>query len=157
MEVNGNGAVFFDYDADGDMDLLLINGSTLVDLRSGGSRTVTLCENDGSARFSDVTDESGLANNGWGMGVCVADYDNDGYLDVYVTAYGSNMLFRNNGNRTFSDVTSHAGIADPSWSAGCAFGDYDRDGYVDLYVANYLDFDEETVPKCGASEFCLFG
>jgi hypothetical protein len=156
LEVNGNGAAFFDYNNDGYMDILIVNGSTLENLKRGGDQMVTLYRNDGNGTFTDVTAESGLIKRGWGMGVCVADYDNDGHEDVYVTAYGPNVLFHNNGNGTFTDVTARAGVGDLHWSTGCAFGDYDRDGYVDLYVANYLTFDEATVPKRGTSPLCQF-
>ena len=91
------------------------------------------------------------------MGVCVADYDNDGFQDVYLTAFGPNALFRNNGNGTFTDVTPAAGVGDTRWSTDCAFGDYDRDGDVDLYVANYVTFDESTVPKPGSRETAATG
>ncbi len=156
VEVNGNGAAFFDYNNDGHLDILIVNGSTLENLKRGGDPMVTLYRNNGNGTFTDVTAQSGLTKKGWGMGVCVADYDNDGYEDVYITAYGPNVLFHNNGNGTFSDVTAKAGVGDPHWSTGCAFGDYDRDGFVDLYVANYLTFDEKTVPKRGASPQCQY-
>ena len=98
VEVNGNGAAFFDYDDDGDLDLLLINGSTLENLKSGGDPVAALYVNNGHGSFSDHTGPSGLSNNGWGMGACVADYDNDGFEDVHVTSYGNNVLLRNNGD-----------------------------------------------------------
>ncbi len=156
LEVNGNGAAFFDYNNDGYMDILIVNGSTLENLKHGGDQMVTLYRNNGNGTFTDFTEQSGLIKKGWGMGVCVADYDNDGYEDVYITAYGPNVLFHNNGNGTFTDVTARAGVGDPHWSTGCAFGDYDRDGFVDLYVANYLTFDEKTVPKRGSSPLCQY-
>ena len=109
VEANGNGAVFFDYDNDGDVDVLIVNGSTLEHYRKGGDPLVALYRND-RGRFVDVTDSTHLRRSGWGMGACVADYDNDGNPDVYVTAYGPNVLFRNNGDGTFSDVTSSAGV-----------------------------------------------
>ena len=154
VEVNGNGAGFFDFDNDGDMDLLIANGSTLENYKSGGNLMTALYENDGGGGFSDVTSVAGLARKGWGMGTCVADYDNDGFRDVYVTAYGANVLYRNDGDGSFSDVTENAGVGDPRWSTNCAFGDYDRDGDVDLYVANYLTFDEQAVPRRGESDLC---
>ncbi len=156
VEVNGNGAAFFDYNNDGYMDILIVNGSTLENMKHGGDQMLCLYRNNGEGTFTDVTAQSGLTKKGWGMGVCVADYDNDGYDDVYITDYGPNVLFHNNGNGTFSDVTQKAGVGDPHWSTGCAFGDYDRDGFVDLYVANYLTFDEKTVPKRGSSQFCQY-
>jgi len=145
----GSGAAWFDYDNDGDLDLLLVNGSTRARMKRGGDPLVALYANDGSGQFKDVTATSGLSRRGWGMGTCVADYDNDGFQDVYVTAWGPNVLFHNNGNGTFSDVTATAGVGDTRWGTGCAFGDYDRDGLVDLYVANYVAFDDSKIPKRG--------
>jgi hypothetical protein len=146
LEANGNGAAFFDYDKDGDMDVLVTNGSTLKRYKNGGDPVVALYENVGGV-FRNRTAEAGFRKRGWAFGVCVADYDNDGYADFYVTAYGPNLLFRNNGNGTFEERAVAAGVADPHWGTGCAFGDYDRDGDVDLYVANYVAFDENTRPR----------
>jgi len=156
VEVNGNGAAVFDHDNDGDMDVLIVNGSTLGQMARGGDQMVALFRNDGQGRFADVTAASGLGARGWGMGACVADYDNDGFQDVYVTAFGPNVLVRNNGDGTFTDATARAGVGDPHWSTNCAFGDYDRDGDLDLYVANYLAFSERTIPKRGASPNCKY-
>ena len=156
LEAAGNGAAFFDYDDDGDMDLLLVNGSTFEKFKQGGGPMVALYSNDGKGKFSDVTGQSGLTKKGWGMGVCVADYDNSGFQDIYVTAYGPNILFRNKGDGTFADATEPAGVGDSHWSTTCAFGDYNRDGYVDLYVANYVAFDEETTPGRGTSSLCQY-
>ena len=155
VEANGNGAAFFDYNKDGKLDVLIVNGSTLEHYKNGGDPLVALYRNDGD-RFTDVTASAGLQTRGWGMGVCVADYDNDGYSDFYVTAYGPNALFHNNGDGTFSDVTSAARVRDTHWSTGCAFGDYDRDGDVDLYVANYVAFSEKTVAARGKSNLCRY-
>jgi hypothetical protein len=147
-DANGNGVAFFDYDNDRDLDVLLVNGSTLQALLKGGHQMVALYRNDGD-RFTDVTKQSGLTRRGWGTGVCVADYDNDGFEDVYVTAFGPNVLWRNVDGRTF---TATRQAQDPRWSTGCAFGDYDRDGDVDLYVANYVRFVPGKVPMRGQSE-----
>ena len=156
VEVNGNGAAFFDYDNDGDMDALLVNGSTLDGLKRGGDPMLALYRNEGR-RFADVTAASGLGGlRGWGMGTCIADYDGDGFQDVYVTAFGANVLARNKGDGTFADATARAGVGDPRWSTNCAFADYDRDGDLDLYVANYLAFSERTIPKRGASPDCKY-
>lgn len=146
-DANGNGVAFFDYDNDRDLDVLLVNGSTLPDLIKGGHQMVALYRNDGD-HFTDATKEAGLLRRGWGTGVCIADYDNDGFEDVYVTAFGPNVLWRNVGGRTFAPTKR---AADPRWSTGCAFGDYDRDGDVDLYVANYVRFVPGKVPKRGDS------
>ncbi len=156
VEANGNGAAFFDFDNDEDIDLLIINGSTLNNIKNGGNPIAALYRNDGQGKFSDVTALSGINRKGWGMGVCVADYDNDGFEDVYITAFGPNVLYRNNGDGTFTDVTEQAKVGDTGWSTNCVFGDYDRDGYTDLYVANYLTFDEETIPKPGTATACRY-
>src|SRR5262245_58511942 len=155
VEANGNGAAFLDYDNDGDLDILIANGSTLENYKKGGDPMITLYKNNGGT-FVDVTREAGLVKRGWGMGVCAGDYNNDGYPDLYLTAYGPNVLFRNNGDGTFTDVTASAGAADSHWSTNCAFGDYDRDGRLDLYVAHYMAFDEKTVPRRGKDPKCKF-
>src|SRR5688500_3384099 len=147
-DANGNGVAFFDYDNDRDLDVLLVSGSTLEALLKGGHQMVALYRNDGD-RFTDVTKASGLIRRGWGTGVCIADYDNDGFEDVYVTAFGPNVLWRNVDGRTF---TATRQAQDPRWSTGCAFGDYDRDGDVDLYVANYVQFVPSKVPMRGHTE-----
>ena len=156
VDTNGNGAAFFDYDNDDNLDILLVNGSTRARLPAGGDPMVALYHNDGKGHFADVTGRSGLSARGWGMGTCVADVDNDGFEDVYVTAFGPNVLYHNNGNGTFTDVTRRAGVGDSRWSTGCAFGDYNRDGFVDLFVANYVAFDQQTIPKRGASPSCRY-
>ena len=146
VDANGGGAAFFDYDNDRDLDVLLVSGSTVDRLTMGGDPMVVLYENDGHGRFRNVTGDSGLDRRGWGTGVCIADVDNDGFQDVYVTALGPNVLWRNTGKRRF---VATAEARDSRWSTGCAFGDYDRDGNVDLYVANYLKFDPAKVPRKG--------
>jgi hypothetical protein len=156
VDANGNGAAFFDYDTDGDLDALLVNGSTRELLARGGSDMAALYQNDGGGRFTDVTVAAGFNRRGWGAGVCVADYDNDGFQDAYITAFGANVLWRNSGKGTFSDVTRRAGVGRTGWSTSCAFGDYDRDGHVDLYVAAYVQFDENTIPARAATGNCRF-
>jgi hypothetical protein len=143
IDTTGNGVAFFDYDGDGDVDALIVTGSTFERLAAGGDRMVALFRNDGG-RFTDVTTASGLTRRGWGTGVCVADYDNDGFEDIYVTGFTGNVLWHNVGGRRF-EATAQA--ADSQWSTGCAFGDYDRDGYVDLYVANYVRMEPGKVPS----------
>jgi predicted nucleotidyltransferase len=155
VDANGNGAAFFDYDNDHDLDALIVNGSTRENLAGGGDPMAALYRNDGSGRFADVTATAGFNRRGWGSGVCVADYDNDGFQDVYITAFGADVLWRNAGNGTFADVTRKAGIDDDRWSTSCAFGDYDRDGHLDLYVATYVKFDE-AIPRRGATANCRF-
>jgi enediyne biosynthesis protein E4 len=98
LEVNGNGAAFFDYDNDGDVDALIVNGSTLPNMKQGGDQMIALFRNDGKGHFADVTRASGLSARGWGMGTCIADYDHDGFQDAYVTAFGPNVLVHNNGD-----------------------------------------------------------
>jgi hypothetical protein len=151
VDTTGNGVAFFDYDRDGDPDVLVVTGSTFAQLKVGGSRMVTLFRND-NGHFTDVTAAVGLTRRGWGSGVCVADYDNDGFDDVYVTAYTANVLWHNHGGKVFT-ATKQA--ADADWSTGCAFGDYDRDGYVDLYVSNYVRLVPGQVPS-RASGSCHF-
>jgi enediyne biosynthesis protein E4 len=155
VDSTGNGAAFVDYDADGDLDVLLVNGSTRGRLERGGDPMAALYRNDGRGRFEDVTGAAGLDRRGWGIGVCVADYDNDSDPDIYITAFGADVLWRNGGNGTFEDVTRPAGLGDTRWSTSCAFGDYDRDGHVDLYVANYVKFDA-SIPARGATGNCRF-
>jgi enediyne biosynthesis protein E4 len=156
VDANGNGAALFDFDTDGDLDALLVNGSTRERLSKGGDPMVALYRNDGKGRFEDVTAMSGFTRTGWGAGVCVADVDNDGFEDVYVTAFGPDVLWRNSGRGTFEDVTTKARLGDPRWSTGCAFNDYDHDGFVDLYVANYVRFDATSVPARAATANCRF-
>ena len=158
VESNGNGAAAFDFDGDGDLDLALTNGSTLERFRgAGGDPLVALYRNEGGWRFLDVTAGSGLTARGWGTGVCVADADADGWLDLYLTAWGPNRLYRNRGDGTFEEVTEAAGVAEERWSTGCAFGDPDRDGDLDLYVANYVRFDEtEISPRGAAGHTCEY-
>ncbi len=155
LEANGNGAAIVDYDVDGDLDVLVISGSTLERLRgSGGDRMATLYRNDGARGFHDVTTAAGLEAPGWGMGACVGDVEGDALPDLYVTAYGPNLLFRNEGDGTFREGAAASGVADPGWSHSCAFGDLDGDGASDLYVTNYVDFDESRIPPRGASGPC---
>ena len=157
VDANGSGVAWLDFDNDGNLDLLIVNGSSRERIRQGGDPMVALYRNDGKGHFDDVTAASGLTRRGWGNGVCVADYDNDGFSDVYVSGIGSGALFHNNGNGTFSDVTPRARVGnDGRWGTGCAFGDYNRDGFVDLYVANYVKFNEEKIPRRGETAGCKF-
>jgi hypothetical protein len=156
VDANGNGAAFFDYDNDGDLDALIVNGSTRERFAAGGDPMVALYQNAGGGRFRDVTAASGFTRRGWGSGVCVGDYDNDGFDDVYVTAFGADVLWHNAGAGTFVDVTSRAKLVESRWGTSCAFADYDRDGDLDLYVANYVRFDERTIPGRGTTANCRF-
>ena len=149
VETLGSSAAFFDYDNDGDVDIYLVNGADLPGITSEVPAENVLYRNNGDGTFTDVTAIAGVADTGYGVGCAAGDYDNDGYLDLYVTNYEANVLYHNNGDGTFTDVTAESGVGETRWSAGCAFADYDNDGYLDLFVANYLqfDFDKERVCK----------
>src|SRR5215469_2833664 len=146
-EIMGGGCAFFDYDNDGWIDIFIVGGRLLDNVPPGASNRLYRNNRDGT--FTDVTKEAGLIDAGWGVGVCVGDYNNDGFEDLFVTYFGHNRLYRNNGNGTFTDVTSQAGLASPSirFGSGCTFVDYNRDGWLDLFVSNYADVDLATLPK----------
>lgn len=158
IETTGTGVAIFDYDNDGWPDIFVVNGTTLESLPAGKAPNNHLFRNQHDGTFTDVTEKAGLAATGWGQGVCVGDYDNDGWEDLFVTYYGHNRLYHNNGNGTFQDVSEKAGVAGTRtrWGTGCAFVDYDRDGLLDLVVANYVDFDLSTAPKPGERVSCLW-
>ena len=159
IETTGTGVAIFDYDNDGWPDIFLVNGTTLDAAAGAAARPRNhLYRNNHDGTFTDVTEKAGLKHSGWGQGVCVGDYDNDGYEDLYVTYYGKNVLYHNNGNGTFSDVSTKAGVEGDgkTWGSGCAFVDYDRDGNLDLMVATYVDFDVNTAPKPGERADCLW-
>lgn len=138
-ETMGSGAAFLDYDGDGDLDAYLVQSGFLPDERPPDNPGGGLYENMGDGSFRDITDEAGVSNDaGYGMGIAVADYDNDGDQDIYITNYGPNVLYRNEGDGTFTDATGEAGVGDIRWGAGAAFTDYDNDGLLDLFVVNYL-------------------
>jgi enediyne biosynthesis protein E4 len=150
-EMVGSGAALIDYDNDGDLDVFLVQGApvdpqgkALVPLPSGWKPGNRLFRNNlvpgGKLSFTDVTDAAGVGHADKGMGVTAGDYDNDGNIDLYVTNYGRNILYRNNGNGTFTDVTAAAGVASSGWSTSAAFVDYDRDGFLDLAVVHYVEF-----------------
>jgi enediyne biosynthesis protein E4 len=147
IEATGSGVALWDFDNDGFVDLYLVNGSTLERVQRGepGLRSA-LFRNNGNGTFTDVTIERGVANERWGQGVCVGDFDNDGFEDLYVTNFGRNRLYRNDRGRAFTDVAAAAHVADESWSTGCAFGDYDGDGWLDLFVAGYVSLDLDHLP-----------
>lgn len=157
LETTGCGAAFFDFDNDGWLDIFLVNGSRLEGFPKGQEPTNHFYKNNRDGTFTDVTEQAGLARSGWGQGVCIGDYDNDGYDDLFVTYWGKNVLFHNNGDGTFTDVSEKAGVAGSRtrWGTGCAFLDYDRDGHLDLFVANYIDFDLKTAPLPEAGP-CLY-
>jgi enediyne biosynthesis protein E4 len=156
IEANGTGVAFIDYDNDGRLDLLMVNGSRLEGYGDGQPPTNHLYRNTGARAFEDVTKKSGLSRSGWGSGVCAGDIDNDGNLDLYITSWGPNALYRNRGDGAFEDIASRSGTAGPAkeWSSGCTFLDYDRDGNLDLFVTSYQVFDPATAPLPGKASNC---
>ena len=182
LETTGCGVAFFDYDNDGWLDIFVVNGKRLEEqkpeenrkskIENGevqnpkskiqspptGDPTNHLYKNNRDGTFTDVTERAGLIRCGWGQGVCVGDYDNDGFDDLFVTYWGKNVLYHNNGDGTFTDVSEKAGVAGARtrWSTGCAFVDYDRDGHLDLFVANYIDLAEFKGWPLPESGPCMF-
>ncbi len=156
LETIGCGAAFFDYDNDGWLDIFVLNGRTLEGIPHGTSNRLYRNNRDGT--FTDVTVDAGLVRSGWASAVCVGDYNNSGFDDLFVTYWGQNVLYRNNGDGTFTDVTEDAGLArdDVRWGSGCTFIDCNRDGHLDLFVANYLEFDFDSVPLPGESSVCVW-
>jgi len=164
-EIMGPGVALFDYDNDGDLDVYLVQGTMLdpaQDPRNAkfppprgwkpGNRLFrNLLSETGKLEFVDVTEKAGIGHVGYGMGVAIGDYDNDGFQDLYVTNFGQNVLYHNNGDGTFTDVTVQAGVDDPRWSTSASWVDYDHDGHLDLFVANYLDFTVKGNKQCYAS------
>jgi hypothetical protein len=147
-ETMGSGLAWLDYDNDGWMDLYVVQSGPFPP--EGSLRAQDrLYRNNGDGTFTDVTVKAGLKDSGYGMGVVAADYDNDGYVDLFVTNFGGNILYRNNGNGTFTDVTAKAGVAGSGWSTSAAFADFDGDGLLDLFVARYLDYSVEKNYFCG--------
>ncbi len=155
LETVGCGCAFFDYDNDGWMDVFLLSGSVMSGAPPS-SASNRLYKNNRDGTFTDVTEKAGLHFCGWGSGVCIGDYNNDGWEDLFCTFYGQNKLYRNNGDGTFTDVTKQAGLesAKTRWGAGCTFLDYDRDGHLDLFVSNYVQFDPAHIPKPGENVYC---
>jgi len=147
VEGTGAGAMFFDYDGDGWLDIYFANGCWLKEVNDNrgrklrGELTNSLYRNNGDGTFRDVTKEAGVGDKGYGVGCSAADFDQDGDLDLYVLNYGPNVFYRNNGDGTFTDISQTSGLANPRWSLSAPWFDYDGDGDLDVYVANYLEYD----------------
>ena len=156
VESMSGGVAMFDYDNDGKLDIFLVNSLSVDLVKSKGKTKSQLYHNDGNGKFTEVGEKAGVSDVGWGMGVAIGDYNNDGFDDIYVTCLGPDHLFKNNGNGTFTDVTVKAGVSDPRWSTGASFFDYDHDGYLDLFVSNYVDFDIDHLPEFGQGQTCTY-
>jgi enediyne biosynthesis protein E4 len=157
IETKGSGIAFFDYDHDGWLDIYLTNGNRLdTHWPPGQVPTTHLYKNNRDGTFTDVTAQSGIGRTGWQTGVCVGDYDNDGWDDLFCTFWGHNILFHNNGDGTFTDVTKKAGLSQEKgrWGTGCSFLDYDRDGHLDLFVCNFVALDPDHPPSRDDAAFC---
>ena len=156
VESIGGGVALFDYGNDGCMDMYFTNALTVDTANDPHASRSALYHNNCDGTFTDVTEKSGLAYPGWANGVVAADFDGDGFEDLYVTCLGHNHLYRNNGNGTFTDITERAGVDDPRWSTGAAVADYDKDGALDLFVSNYVDINLSKLPEFGKTKFCQY-
>src|SRR6266702_1644093 len=161
IETPGSGVALLDYDNDGWLDIYLLNGSTVATLKGKEEPPrAMLLHNNHDGTFTDVTDKAGVANERWGFGVAVSDYDNDGWPDIYVSNFGKNRLYHNNHDGTFTDVADKAGVTLGGWSTGATWGDYDHDGRLDLFVPGYAKFDPDHPPISGQgglpAGFCQF-
>ena len=158
LETTGGGAAVVDYDGDGWPDIYLINGARLSASSTEDAPSSHLYRNNGDGTFTDVTSKAGVGGSGWGQGVCVGDYDNDGHVDLFVTYYGHQVLYHNNGDGTFSDATRASGLSLPSprWNTGAAFLDFDRDGHLDLFVSAYVAYEDATRYRPGSRKDCFW-
>src|SRR5690348_16118937 len=157
IESMSGGVGFIDCDNDGRLDIITVNGSSVDRFKQGGDPMITLYRQVGDLKFNNITSEAGLNRKGWGMGVAVADFDNDGWEDIFVSGYNGNALYRNLGDCKFEDVTDKAGLRGGGFSTGAAWGDFDRDGHVDLFIARYVFVDINKLPEFGSNDkFCRF-
>lgn len=161
IESMSGGVGFIDCDNDGKLDILMVKGSTVDRFKAGGDPMITLYHQEPGLKFKDITEQAGLTRKGWGMGIAVADFDNDGWQDIYVTGFGGSALYRNKGNCKFEDITAQAGVQVDGFPTGAAWGDYNRDGFVDLFVPRYTHLDADQLsshpPDCtflGLHVFC---
>src|SRR5579872_284675 len=159
IETVGSGVALLDYDNDGWLDIYLVNGST-YDAENGKATPphAALFHNNHDGTFTDVAAKAGVTNDRWGFGVAIADYDNDGWPDIFVSNWGKNRLYHNNHNGTFTDVAEKAGVTLDNWSSGATWGDFDGDGRLDLFVAGYVHFERTEVKdtEAAAQSFCQF-
>ena len=156
VESMSGGVALFDFDNDGRLDIYLVDSLTVETAGDPRAARSALYRNRGKGQFEDVTDKAGVGHPGWGMGVCTADVDGDGWEDLYVTALGGNKYYRNKHDGTFADLTSAAGLAVGGWSTGCGFADYDRDGDLDLFVTRYVKIDLANLPQFGKDKTCEY-
>jgi hypothetical protein len=156
VESMSGGVALFDFDNDGRLDIYFVNALTVETAGDPKAARSALYRNLGGLRFADATDRSGVAHPGWGMGVCTADVDADGWTDLYVTALGGNKLYRNNRDGSFTDTAEKAGVVVGGWSTGCGFADYDRDGDLDLFVSRYVKIDLKNLPEFGKGKTCEY-
>jgi hypothetical protein len=156
VESMSGGVALFDFDNDGRLDMYLVDSLTVETAGNPNAARSALYRNLGNGRFEDVTDKAGVGHPGWGMGVCTADVDGDGWEDLYVTALGGNRLYRNNHDGTFTDIAEKAGVTGGGWSTGCGFADYDKDGDLDLFVSRYVRVDLGKLPEFGKDKTCEY-
>ena len=156
VESMSGGVAMFDFDNDGLQDLYFVDSLTVETAGDPTAARSALYRNLGNGRFEDVTDRAGVGHPGWGMGVCTADVDGDGWTDLYVTALGGNRLYRNNHDGTFTDIAATSGLSVGGWSTGCGFADYDHDGRLDLFVSRYVHVDLQHLPQFGKDRTCEY-
>jgi hypothetical protein len=156
VESMSGGVALFDYDNDGFVDVYFVDSLTVETAKTPMAARSALYHSLGNGKFEDVTDKAGIGHPGWGMGVCTADVDGDGWEDLYVTTIGKNRLYHNNHDGTFTDVAGQSGVAGGGWSAGCGFADFDRDGRLDLFVSRYVKIDLDHLPEFGKDKTCEY-